>query len=789
MAGERTLKVKFLGDTTGLSEAVDSAGGKLAGLGKAVGLAVAGAGIAAGGVAAAGVKAFADFEESMNEVLTLLPGAGQETFDELTRQTKDFSREFGVLPKDVVPALYQSLSAGIPKENVFSFIETAQKAARGGATDLTTAVDGISSVVNAYGADVLSATQASDLMFTAVRLGKTDFEQLSRSLFNVTPTAASLGIGLDQVTAGLARMTAQGVPTSVATTQLRALFVEASKDGSKLSKTISKELGGSFTDLIAGGDSFAGIMQKLRANLGDEEFRNLFGSVEAGAAALAVTGPQWEAFAETLEEMQGSAGATDAAFATMNRGISANVQKIKANLAVLLLEIGQRLAPVVERFTSWLVTSGIPMLMRFAGAFREHITPAISAAVAFFSGQVVPLLTAAFAALQGPVEAMVGKFEQLVAFFRENESAWQAAAVAIGGVLVAAFMAWAVAAGIAAVNTLIAMAPLIAIGAVIAGLAAGIFLLVKHWDDITAKFPALGVAVDGVKSALQSSMDWITGTLVPSIETAFGAIRTAVETVIDFVSEHWGTIQAVIEPVFEAVRLIAENTFKQIETIIDTAIGVISGLFQIAKGIFTGDWDGIKDGVMQVVGSLKDGVVGIFKNMFDLIKDLVPIAAGAALDLAAAIGRGLEAGVKLGINAFIGLIESGINTALSGVAKGIGALKGIMDAVPGPNPLGNTLQAAIDGANRGISIPRLARGGIVTEPTLALIGEAGPEAVVPLPARGGLGQAVVIENHFHVSQTFNGPANSAELERAMDSWARRWVEREFRGPDGLVGVA
>ena len=37
-----------------------------------------------------------------------------------------------------------------------------------------------------------------------------------------------------------------------------------------------------------------------------------------------------------------------------------------------------------------------------------------------------------------------------------------------------------------------------------------------------------------------------------------------------------------------------------------------------------------------------------------------------------------------------------------------------------------------------INIPRLATGGIVTSPTLAMIGEAGPEAVVPLPARRDL---------------------------------------------------
>src|SRR5690554_3689738 len=97
----------------------------------------------------------------------------------------------GVVTKDVVPALYQSLSAGVPKDNVFEFLEVANKAAIGGIAKLETSVDGLSSVVNAYGSDVLDVGKASDLMFTAIRLGKTSFDELSSSLYNVIPTASA----------------------------------------------------------------------------------------------------------------------------------------------------------------------------------------------------------------------------------------------------------------------------------------------------------------------------------------------------------------------------------------------------------------------------------------------------------------------------------------------------------------------------------------------------------------------------------------------------------------------
>lgn len=118
------------------------------------------------------LKEFAKFETGMNEVFTLLPGITKDSMDAMGEEVKKFSKDFTVLPEKVVPALYQSLSAGVPKDNVFEFLEIANKAAVGGVTDLDTAVNGITSVINAYGTDVLSAAQASDQMFTAVRLGK-----------------------------------------------------------------------------------------------------------------------------------------------------------------------------------------------------------------------------------------------------------------------------------------------------------------------------------------------------------------------------------------------------------------------------------------------------------------------------------------------------------------------------------------------------------------------------------------------------------------------------------------
>ena len=60
-----------------------------------------------------------------------------------------------------------------------AFLKTAQKGAVGGVSDLETAVDGLSSVVNAFGKESIDAGRASDIMFTAVKQGKTTFAEIS----------------------------------------------------------------------------------------------------------------------------------------------------------------------------------------------------------------------------------------------------------------------------------------------------------------------------------------------------------------------------------------------------------------------------------------------------------------------------------------------------------------------------------------------------------------------------------------------------------------------------------
>lgn len=317
-----------------------------------------GAVVAAGAVAALGatsLKNFATMDTKMREVFTLMPGLSEKAKEQMTADVKEISREIGVLPNETIPALYQAISAGVPPDNVFEFMEIAGKAAKAGVTDLEISVDALSSVVNAYGSDVISATEASDAMFTAVRLGKTTFDELGRYLFQVTPVAAAVGVSFDQVAAGMAQITSMGTPTSVAATQMRQMFIELSKSGGELANTFEDLSGRTFQDFMDEGNDLADVLALMQeyADENNISLMDMFSSVEGGMAALNLGGESIDSFRDKLGQMADKADATEVAFAEMTDGIQFRLDQLAAWWQTVQINIGGEMQAGLEDLLSW----------------------------------------------------------------------------------------------------------------------------------------------------------------------------------------------------------------------------------------------------------------------------------------------------------------------------------------------------------------------------------------------------------------------------------------------------
>lgn len=333
------------------------------------------------------VSAITSFESGLLEVATLLPQLDAAAVQALGEDVKSFAAEAGVTTDEVLPALYQAISAGVPPDNVFDFLDQANKAAVAGVSDLETAVDGLTSVTNAYGSDVLSTAEASDALFTAVRLGKTDFNQLSSSIFDVAPIASSLGVKFNDVAASLAQITSLGTPTRVATTQMKAALAELQDSGSAVNESFSEIAGETFPEFIAGGGDLRGALGVLEqaaaeAGVGANE---LFGSVEAGQAVLALTGKNAEAFGGVLDEFSDTSGATQQAFETLDASLGRTFDRIRAQAQVAFLSAAQAIEPFLSAALNFALDA-IPVVLAAASDLGDDLGPIFDNVFVLFAG-------------------------------------------------------------------------------------------------------------------------------------------------------------------------------------------------------------------------------------------------------------------------------------------------------------------------------------------------------------------------------------------------------------------
>ncbi|MGL5637571.1 MAG: phage tail tape measure protein [Bacteroidales bacterium] len=318
---------------------------------------VVGIGAATAALGVAAVKSFGDFEQSLNKVATIAD-LNVKSIDDIKTEVLALSSSMGIAGEDINEAMYQAISATGDTANALTYVEQAAKLAKGGFTETASAMDAVTKTMNAYGQSGEEAFgKISDLLVQTQNQGITTVNELSGALYNVVPTAAALGVSFEDVSASLATMTAQGTPTSVATTQLRSAMNELSKSGTKASDAFKKVAGEGFAEFMASGGNMSEAMKIMEeaAAKNKVSLTDMFSSVEAGAAALALTGSGADKYNTSLEAMQNSAGATEAAYKTMSEGINASFDKIMTALKNVMIELGDKLAPLVNSLADWII--------------------------------------------------------------------------------------------------------------------------------------------------------------------------------------------------------------------------------------------------------------------------------------------------------------------------------------------------------------------------------------------------------------------------------------------------
>ena len=274
-----------------------------------------------------GSRSAVDFNKAMAEVSTLVD-TSVVSMSAMTHEVERQSLMFGKAATEISKGYYQAISAGIDSGGIDKFMDAANKLAVGGAATTADSVDLLTTAMNAYNLEASTATDVSDMLFQAVKDGKTNITQLAGSLGNVIPIAAQAGLSLEEVLASQVAMTKVGLDNNSAATMLKnvlANIVSPTEQAAQAMKKYNIEL--SLSKLQQEG--LIGVLQEIKTKTaGDLSIiSELFPNIRAqlGAAALDV---KFEDYAASLKRMREEAGQAETAFAKMAGSTAVKMERL-----------------------------------------------------------------------------------------------------------------------------------------------------------------------------------------------------------------------------------------------------------------------------------------------------------------------------------------------------------------------------------------------------------------------------------------------------------------------------
>lgn len=579
-------KLDTSGVTKGISSMTVAAGNLIADFVKSAGSQLA-------GIAKSAVSIGSAFETSLAKVTTIADTSKLST-QQLSDQITAMSSKMGVAASDIAEATYQAISAGQDTSNAVAFAGQASKLAAAGFTSSSSAVDILTTALNAYGMSADQATHVSDVLLTTQNLGKTSVDELSASMGKVIPLAAAYGVSVENLSSGLAVMTANGIATAEATTYTKSMLNELGDSGSTVGKILQKQTGKSFAQLNAEGKSLGDVLQILYNSVGGNStaFAGLWSSVEAGTGALSLASGGADKFNSVLAQMQDSAGATEAAYETMTDTFQHKVE----SLQTLAENLGISLYNSMEGSLSDVAQWGIDCLTQLSTALTEGGPEAMLQA----AGSILSDLASGIA-------------EQLPGL------------MTTGVEIITQLAEDIVAATPAMLDTAAEV-----LGALVQGIIDAIPDLITSATEVVAGFvDYLGDNADAIVDAgvqlMESLVTGIANNLPALITSAAGLIAKFAAALIEHLPD-------IFSCGAELLATLAQGIVRSLENLAEAALACIAKLIGVWDGSMD-EWGHIGENIVQ---GIINGIAGLWGKLTSwvsgLIANLVGTASAAAVD-------------------------------------------------------------------------------------------------------------------------------------------------------------
>ena len=752
------LKVLLTGDASRLSASLNTASSRLKSFGsnvKSIGSSLQRFALPLALAGGAAVKMGADFDKSMTQIKSLVGVASAEV-DKMGAAAREMAVSTGKSSTEAADALFFITSAGLRGSEAMDVLNASLQAAAVGLGETKTVADLATSAMNAYGSNVLSATDATDVMVAAVREGKLEAAELAGSMGRVLPIASAMGVNFNEVGAAFAALSRTGTNAAEAATQVRGIFSSLLKPTTDAEAALS-EMGLSSAGLRKSlkEDGLLATLEVLKSNFegNDTAAQRVFGNVRALSGVMDLLGANVDTTRQIFDNMNKTQGTTAKAFQATSKSASfqltAAINKAKESFAQMGAIMLKTMLPLFQDITA--------AISKIFNAFN-NLEPMTQKLALGFGAMVVALPT--IITLVGTLTTIIGALLSPIGLV----------AAALAAVAYVIYKNWAEVAPVDLYNSSESLRVVIGVlGATFKSVFIGVKAIVDRFVNTFATMWNL------IKEFSEKGTDGAFGDILETGAKKGEAIALQAGADIG---------KAYSDAIADAVKnRLEKKTVEQLNTSLSNAASGVKGMF---TGLFSGG-GGVGGGTQAaaaapvnlastfaskgvqgdqlISGSAESPLTGVVEQMnIDLegmatAQEKYEANLQRMQEIGQAVGNSVAGAFSSMTGSMIdslGLADTGMQGFLKSMLKTVTDLIAMMlassisQAIAGATAAGTatgpaavfTTPAFIATAVGGImgafaAIPAFANGGIVSGPTMGLMGEypgakSNPEVIAPL---------------------------------------------------------
>lgn len=664
--------------------------------------------VAAGGAA---TSVAAGFDDAMSQVQGALGGASAD-IDGLRNLALQLGADTVFSATESAQAMVELAKGGLTEAQIKGgALAASMDLAAAGQLNLADAAATTVQMMGSFGLGAGDATRIANALAGAANASSADVSDLTQAMSQCSAQASLAGWSLEDTAAALALFADHGVKGSDAGTSLKTMLQRLAAPTDQAAEAIAayglniRDSNGKMKDISGIADELTGKLGGLSDAERDAALQTIFGSDASRAAAILMQSGS-EGLAKYI------AATNDATAAeTM-----ANAQKGELSWAL------ENMGGAVESASIAFGTALAPAITAVAGVIGNVAEAFASLPAGVQTGIAVVL---ALVAALGPLLMVIGSVVAALPAISEGFAV-------LGGALA------------------IPLAPAAAVVAAIAAIAAAIY---AAWTTSETFRAAVMAGVDAISSKVQeicaflapyvqAFLDQIVSTVQVAMDTlgpVIGAVLTViVSTVVPILTSIMDTVANVLATILATVT----NVMAAVSTVIQGAWQIISGIFQTVLGVIlavtTGDFTMLQQGVTSIMQGTMVAINGVMQAILSIVSG----AWNAVKAVFIGVCNAVSGAISGAFNGIKSVIDSTMNGAKSTVSGALSAISGFFAGLHLQFPHINLPHFSISGdfslvppSVPSISVSWYRTGAIAMGASVVGIGEAGPEAVVPLSGR------------------------------------------------------